>query len=129
MGMHDGFTYDNQLFLTGDSVSCTIRGVVINNAKIYVLSRKEIDQAHHSATRQTNFDIDKVMFICHNNEYTIGQESPNLLGYQYSWYCMVEHTNGINNNLLQNVFDFKRIDTKEDKLAAIVDLAFSRGSA
>jgi hypothetical protein len=75
----DTFFYNEEIFKTGDLISCHFDRTTINEAKIYICSQWEKEQVtryHH------NFVV--IVFICNNivNHY-INSYQPDHLGYKY----------------------------------------------
>jgi hypothetical protein len=77
-------TYKNNIYKTGDSVVFTIDGNIVLG-KIFIRNISN----DRSYTR---------CYVCHNNPNYNGDNSPEMLGFEYSWSFSVENNNPSNLN-------------------------------
>jgi hypothetical protein len=79
MALNDFFIYKGEKFTTGDKVTCTIQEKIINDAKIYILSKEE--ESDYIIQRREKYIA--TAFICQN--LLFGTYIENKFGYNDSW--------------------------------------------
>jgi hypothetical protein len=91
--VNKSLTIDNQTFIPGDPVTCTIDGIEIINARLQI----------------TYYNY---YYICHDNPNFIGSSPVDKLGYKYGWrFSDRSYGERINNlrktkiNIFDNILD------------------------
>ena len=119
MGMNDSFVYNNERFVTGDKVICTIDRTEIIDAKIYVCSQEELENSE--VINMDDIELSIIgAYICQND--LTGLESPNLLGYNKAWIFSIDLKNGEFTESVNNLKHLKYFC--KDELVKIVQSAF-----
>lgn len=88
-------------YSSGDSVTCIIKGYIIENAKIH-LSHVDVDTTFVKA------------WICHNNPHCDGSLSPERHGYRYSWVFELYKDGSLSQEVVDLKPSFANIDRKKN---------------
>ena len=98
---------------SGYRVSVKIRGDLIIDAKINI---GELDERRGSDHQQA--------WICHNNPKHNGSESPDMLGYKYSWqFCINKVTGHFTDNITELNLILPNVESKND---VVIDININR---